>query len=77
MKTKYRVWCCGELVITCNELDRAIDCANEFARESPTLLELAIMREHSHVDECVFRHLIPKEIWYKEGGCDADVSVDR
>lgn len=64
MKTKYRVWCCGELVSVYDELDKAIDCANEFAQVSIVLLELVIMRDHF---ECVFRTIIPKEVWYKEG----------
>lgn len=68
MKTKYRVWCCGELVSAYEDLDKAIDCANEFAQVSIVLLELVIMREHLNVDECVFRTIIPKEVWYKEGG---------
>lgn len=68
MKTKYRVWCCGELASVYEELDKAIDCANEFAQVSIALLELVIMREHLHTNECVFRVIIPKEVWYKEGG---------
>lgn len=66
MKTKYRVWCCGELVSVYDDLGKAIDCANEFAQVSIALLELVIMREH--MDECVFRTIIPKDVWYKEGG---------
>lgn len=47
------------------ELDKAIDCANEFAQVSIVLLELVIMREHLHMDTCVFRTIIPKEVWHK------------
>lgn len=68
MKTKYRVWCCGELVSVYEELDKAIDCANEFAQVSIVVLELVIARERLHTDEYVFRVIIPKEVWYREGG---------